>query len=879
MNKTFNYDKARSEGYSEEEIGQFLRKQNPKFNYDEAKKSGYSDSEINQFLLKSPLPQEEGQQNPAKLQEPFTFKGAGKAYATGYGGGIGGTPGDIASLASNFGNIGFEEGEIVPSKQSINSPIPGTHETTEMFGGDARNAAERILTHAGEWGGQGTLWAGLPGTVAGSILGTLYGSFMELTDSPVWATGLTLLASIGHPEIASNLWKKSGSKGVAFEEALAKSGLPEEEINKVKNTVTDVNASGKPPPPPGGGTPPPPQQDFGRVLIDDIRNAFQKPHKAIEEEILPGVNEISKSPFNIAEEALEATRPNTKGQPLGIEVPVSNQGKPLQGRVSTTEAPQFNPTIETKPLGIDVPISSNSPKSLKGRVTTEPKLGESVSKESFTTDASAGREISSAIKNNFNEEKKVYTKLYADADPYLQTKYASFPKVEDTVSKMIDQLENIPKRNASEEAVYKQATTIRELVGTKNGLLNANAKQLKDQANSMSKLADYELPYPGYKSQIKKLVKAIDEEVLEKFAKTPKRQQLIRDADKEYAKYADKFFSDEVRPFLEKTIHDPEELFRKSIRDKGTYRAVKNALGPEHPLIQRIDRALVEETMGKYFQKPNLVGSEKYHSDLANLEELIGVKKTANVNHRLQKKYDSYQKERSHKEKIARAEEARTSKPETKTALDRIKERSKKYKNTTNKDLFEKLDTPQGRQELKSELSKTDYDNLVKLKEHSQKKSPAQREIERRGEEMGKKLNVEKEKPKTELDKLAERIAKHQGTKPEDLLQKLNSRSGIRELRKEYPKNIFDQMTKSKMREILREGNIEKNYKGKDLYNVLNKRSNNELFSEIIGEAETEAAQKLAKQFGEDVVTVEKAAKLGASLTGLTFLRKLAHVI
>lgn len=104
--------------------------------------------------------------------------------------------------------------------------------------------------------------------------------------------------------------------------------------------------------------------------------------------------------------------------------------------------------------------------------------------------------------------------------------------------------------------------------------------------------------------------------------------------------------------------------------------------------------------------------------------------------------------------------------------------------------------------------------------------------------------------------------AKYVDKKPEDIQRMMNSRSGIKELREDFrgseqKKELFDRLSKQKMRSVLREGNIEKDFTGDDLYKFLNKESNYEIFSEILGESETEALRQTAKEIGKEQVKSE----------------------
>lgn len=112
-----------------------------------------------------------------------------------------------------------------------------------------------------------------------------------------------------------------------------------------------------------------------------------------------------------------------------------------------------------------------------------------------------------------------------------------------------------------------------------------------------------------------------------------------------------------------------------------------------------------------------------------------------------------------------------------------------------------------------------------------------------------------------------ERIAaRYEETKPEDIQKMMSSRTAIKQLRQDFSNNaqkrqIFDRLSKQKMRSILREGNIEKEFTGDDLYKFLNKEKNYELFSEFLGESETEALRKSAKDIGKAQVKSEVRKK------------------
>jgi hypothetical protein len=105
-------------------------------------------------------------------------------------------------------------------------------------------------------------------------------------------------------------------------------------------------------------------------------------------------------------------------------------------------------------------------------------------------------------------------------------------------------------------------------------------------------------------------------------------------------------------------------------------------------------------------------------------------------------------------------------------------------------------------------------------------------------------------------------MAKYEKIKPEEIQEKFNTRSGIKELRRDFSdtqqrKAAFERASKQKIRSILRAGDIEADFTGDQLYKFLNKEKNYELLSELIGEAETENLRLASKEIGEKQVRSE----------------------
>ncbi len=125
--------------------------------------------------------------------------------------------------------------------------------------------------------------------------------------------------------------------------------------------------------------------------------------------------------------------------------------------------------------------------------------------------------------------------------------------------------------------------------------------------------------------------------------------------------------------------------------------------------------------------------------------------------------------------------------------------------------------------------------------------------------------------------------ARYEGKEPEDIQHMMNRRSGIKQLREDLntpqKKAIFERLKQQKIRSILREGNIDKDFTGDDLYKFLNKEHNYELLSEMLGESETEVLRQSAKEIGKEQVKSELRNKGIKSVTNKVVAYKTLELI
>lgn len=345
---------------------------------------------------------------------------------------------------------------------------------------------------------------------------------------------------------------------------------------------------GAPPPPPPSG--PPPNKLRPGMEIPEAKGAFQQKEEIIKE----------------------------------LEKPLAPKSLPIQPKFAN--------------------VNAEAP-SLQGRTSEARELSEVISKEPFETEAQAGRNIAKDVTDARNAEREIVRDKYKKAEEITSTHDDIFPGLAKQNEDRIARLELLEKRSAGEEAVYQDALTLRKMIGDQHGFIEANADRLMKQANSFSQKVKYELPYAGYKGEIKSIVHEINQAVISSLEKAGKNASAVKDADKTFARFADRFMGDEISPYFQRKILNPEQLGRKAVSDEATYRAVKDAIGSrKSPIVNKLDREVLHVSMDKYYKDPTKVNSKEYIKDLKNLSEKIGKEKTAEIDHSLRQRQLNYER-------------------------------------------------------------------------------------------------------------------------------------------------------------------------------------------------------------------------------------------
>lgn len=546
-----------------------------------------------------------------KKQEPLTLKGSAGSYGAGVVGGAGGVIPDVLSLAEPLTQFSQNAKDIMGAVKGLG--LKGTEQLTQDVASEfGLQEPQNALERILKQSGQFGGQEALIGTGLGGPVGAGLG--------------------LAHGTASGALYGALKELGLDDHWALGVTTLATVSPIAAEKLITKYKA--------------------GKPFADAIK-ATQK-----------------EFPASLPQEAAEAAQEAAHGAiKPGTILP---EAKDVFGKKKAVIGKINEPAVQ-KPLGIQVAIEQPEVRPLTGRVSEAPELGNVISKEAFETEASAGRELSREINEIRDAEREIVREKYANADEITRTHNDVYPELSYKNEIRIAKLEELEKRGAGEESVYQDALSLRNMIGTPDALREVNAARLMKQANSFSQKVKYELPYAGYKGEIKSIVHDMNQSVIESIRRAGKNPDVVIEADKTFGRFADRFMNDKIASFFKRKNLIPEELIRKTLSDEGTYRAIKQAIGSrKNPLINKVDREIVHGAMDKYYKNPSEVGSKEYNKDLKNLSQSIGKEKVADVDLFLREKQLSHEKKARMAHKIKES-----SAPINESALRKLKEKVK----------------------------------------------------------------------------------------------------------------------------------------------------------------------------------------------------------
>lgn len=411
--------------------------------------------------------------------------------------------------------------------------------------------------------------------------------------------------------------------------------------------------------------------------------------------------------------------------------------KSLEGRVTPDGEPiQIKPlSPQRKSPSIQIPGEQTSPdfSSLQGRVTergprlrgqsremqqTLEPIGRSISPVQFNNDEVAGntfRQIPQAIA-------QVGRDRIADAYHVAENQYST---ITDGFEPLIGQMQNLRHRltqsgspNSAEQVVIREIDNVLNLISSEGNARQVPVTRLIRTADSIAgRIAnEAESIYGDARKLLNTVVHDINTAARQAVNRAGGNVEAIINADREYAQWANRFSNDEMAPYLTRGTFNSEGEYNKIINDRGTYRAMVNAIGDSPQGIAALDvvrRDIVEKQLEPYLKDISKIGSKEYEKTLKNLEPLIGEERVQQIDQRLSETRTRQTPRKMPRVKITPPRKPFEAKPRigegpkaAKEAFTNYQKQASEYIGKKPEDIQKMMNTRSGIKKLKDDLGK-----------------------------------------------------------------------------------------------------------------------------------------------------------------------------
>jgi len=246
----------------------------------------------------------------------------------------------------------------------------------------------------------------------------------------------------------------------------------------------------------------------------------------------------------------------------------------------------------------------------------------------FKSDAEAGRTVKEGVTEAYKARKAEVKNAYAESQKAVGDTKSTFQELIRRAKNRKAKLSTTESPSPGETKAISRINDVIAMLSDSEGKPKDVAIQkVIKTADSISSTLNYMDTEPDAINILKPLVREMNEAVISAAEEAGIDSSIIKNADKQYADYADKYLNKDIRPFLTREDINPEQLGRRT-RSERTVRALRNAMPENEALIGRIESETLERRLGKYRKTPSKIGGEAYQKEIANVEELIGKEKT-----------------------------------------------------------------------------------------------------------------------------------------------------------------------------------------------------------------------------------------------------------
>lgn len=481
----------------------------------------------------------------------------------------------------------------------------------------------------------------------------------------------------------------------------------------------------------------------------------------------------------------------------------------LTGRV-TQEAEDLS--IRPKPI-------EPAKTSLENRVGSviSPNTIESTAPNGRGNTTTAGKQLIEAVRANDAADYQIVNEAYKVSDELNAQVNFTHPQLVEQLERTADEIRAIPEASPPQkqllgaiEKILNRLRTVDEN-GNLTGFLDVNNRVLQEQAKAFRYFMDFNFEHANARGIFSPTVGHLENAV--EAAAEATGNEAASEASKEarslYRQWAQDYDNAYIRPYRDKRNFDYSKTF-KSALDVDEYNVVNNILKKTNASQQVsgvVRRQLVEKHLKPFLDNPKSVSPKEFDKVLRELGTVIN--------------------------------------PEEEHAIRQAFAEARRTRVITGK----KIETPK----IKEPKKKTIESVNIPLFKGKKKELPSMKPV---------KIPLKPEVKPTKSMQAASKIMK---STPEEIMKMTDSPSGLKKLKSElklHP-DLIKKLEKVKTKQILFEGNVERQFKGDELYRAINKGDNYSLLAEMWGEDEIADILITAKQIGDKKITVDRLKKIG----------------
>lgn len=455
------------------------------------------------------------------------------------------------------------------------------------------------------------------------------------------------------------------------------------------------------------------------------------------------------------------------------------------------------------------------------------QVGSIFSPNEIQNESLAGQTNVNAIRANDAVDYQDVREAYTISDRLSETVQAEHPDLALEMTRLIDELNQIPELSPPRKQLLTIAQKIRDRIavfneeGIMTGFKPVSNKILQDQAKELRYFMDFNFEHGNTRGIFSPLVNTI-EDAAELAANTTNNQaayEASRNSRRLYRQWAEDYDNDYIRPFRDVKNRDYIKLFNETT-NPDTYPIVDNILSRSNAgqqISASNKRALIDKTFKKFFDNPRKVNPEELNDAFKKVRGVITPGEEKSIR-------ESFNEGR-------------------RTPVIKGK----------------KTELPEAPKEPK--LKEVPGAKIPLFKEKLKTEPPIEQV----------KIPL---KPKVKVSDSMRASAKIMKITPEQAMKKADTPTGMKELKDHLPEKLFKKVGQDKVKDIIYQGKIKHKFTGKELYDIINEGENYEMLSEILGEEVTAELHVSAEQIANKTVTVDALKKAGVHALKLKALLK-----